>query len=343
MAASWSIRSSRQIWLKAYIVTFVGSLGLLSNPVFAACALPNALTNGQPADASDVMDNFNAVAACADASVQPTGTPVSGQLTVFSGSGSITGGNLSGDVATSGNAVTTLAPSGVAAGSYFRANITVDAKGRITAAANGAGGASWWLQPPAASMFTLDNSDGTNLSLLDDTDVGLTVNSGAPVSSSGQPSRIAYVTLSNPALAWDLKVKMPFSFPATSYSSAGIIVYNSTNNRNLRLMSQTNELLAVSRYSGKGTWSASPYNGGWPSSSRLQWMRIQFDGTNYNFYYSNDGKKWAQIYQETPAAYLTASGGGAGDRVGFFLGLARTTGPEALATVEYWSLTGPGA
>jgi hypothetical protein len=313
---------------------------------FAACTVPNVLTNGQVADASEVMDNFNAVAECTDDALKPSGVPQAGKIAVFSGAQTITGGDLMGDVTTSGGTATSLAPSGVTPGTFTNSVITVDVKGRVTAAASGTGGGgggtNWSLQPPASLMFTLDNSDGINLSLLDDADVGLSVNSGPPVTASQQPSRIAYVTLSNPAAAWDLKVKMPFSFPATNYSIVGLLVYNSANNRSLRLVSQTNEPFSVQRYSAKSTWQSSPYGGGWPSASRLQWTRIQFDGTAYRFYYSNDGKKWAQVYQEAPASYLTASGGGIGDRIGFFISCARTSGPEVLATLEYWSLTGPG-
>lgn len=116
----------------------------------AACYVPHSLANGQVADASKVMDNFDAVAECVDdaanAAVTPSGTPVTGQVTVFSGSKSITGGNLTGDVSTSGGTVTALSATGVTPGTYSSATIAVDAKGRITAAANGTGSAGQpWL------------------------------------------------------------------------------------------------------------------------------------------------------------------------------------------------------
>ena len=51
------------------------------------CTVPNTLVNGQVADATEVMDNFNAVAACADDTkddaVTHEGTPDAGEIAVF--------------------------------------------------------------------------------------------------------------------------------------------------------------------------------------------------------------------------------------------------------------------
>jgi hypothetical protein len=123
------------------MVTIPATLLGASSALAAPCTVPNAIANGQVADATKIMDNFNAVADCAELAVTTTGTPATGTIAVFSGPETVTTGNLSGDVTTSGGTTATLSSSGVTAGTYTNANIIVDAKGRVVSASNGSGGA----------------------------------------------------------------------------------------------------------------------------------------------------------------------------------------------------------
>jgi len=85
----------------------------------AACSVPNQISNGQVADASAVMNNFNALSDCANGNVNPSGSPAAGNLPVFAGPNSITNGNLAGDCVTAGSlSVTCTKTSGTAFG-YF--------------------------------------------------------------------------------------------------------------------------------------------------------------------------------------------------------------------------------
>lgn len=169
------------------VLTFTGSLlATAASAQVPQCTVPNTLVNGQVADASDVMENFNAVANCVDdartearaESVTHEGTPATGEIAVFTSPTGITGGDLTGDVTTSGSTATQLAPSGVAPGTYYNSTITVDAKGRVTAAESGplggGGGSGEWTtlfyQPtytlPAGSFTIVDLTSANEVTVI---------------------------------------------------------------------------------------------------------------------------------------------------------------------------------
>jgi hypothetical protein len=134
-------------------------LASVAGPAKAACTVPNTLTNGQIADASQVMGNFGAVANCADAAVTPSGSPANGNIAIFTGPKTVTGGDLTGDCSTSG---TSLVTCNKASSSQFGVakvdGTTITATGGVISAIGAGGRGYLTLSIPLAPNFATSSN-----------------------------------------------------------------------------------------------------------------------------------------------------------------------------------------
>lgn len=286
-------------------------LALGSSPVMAACTVPNTLSNGQTTDATKVMDNFAAVATCADASA-----PSGGQNTVQfkTSNGSLSGVTLSDGqlaVGTTGGAPqakTLTAGPGIA---------IVNSSGGITISATGSGSANAvdWLNEaavirPSAGNFSLVTSTTApaGASLVP------TVRGMALTTTSIADDTSVMAETTTPSGHWQATMLAVYSGPLSTYSFPAIAVRDSMAHRAVEFgisgMSASTYQFAYTRsIGGQGLDAVAGQTTvtdiGLPPPSQPIWSRLTYDGTNLSWSFSRDGEVFSTAFTISAGDNLT--------------------------------------
>lgn len=304
------------------------------NGARAACPLPNTLTNGQTADATQVMADFNALVTCLNAA-GPGGSGNSIQYNngsgAFAGVGPLTNGQLvigaTGGVPQAQN---------LTAGS----GITItNGPGSITiSSAGGSGGsvspfydaAAIPLTKPTASSFTVANNTGNTGTLTD------MVSRGVTLSTPGVGS--ATTTMEQPIVNSSTFTVTALVYPVGYLNGNwfwGICVKD-TSGKYAAFGFRNQTPVSYFKFSDINTYNSSSTSTGIVNAQNPVWLKLQAASGTFTFSFSFDGEHFNPGWSVSMTDYLSSSLSSVG-----MLILNNSSGRDLPLDVLSWTNTTP--
>lgn len=268
----------------------------------AQCTLPYALTNGQIADAAQVMANFNALANC----IGPGGATNSIQYNnggLLSGVAPLSNGQLV--IGTSGQAPQAQ---GLTAGTGIA---VINGSGSISIAATGteAGHGLYsrlMSQTPTSAGIGLSTWLNQGGATVADNAVGITID--AP--SSGTTANLIGRYMTAPTPPYAITTLIAATRNTTSANGVGIGWYHGTAKLHVFNYGFINApLLRVEKWTNTTTFSAADFTTNNNMFAQPIWLQISDDGTNVSFAFSQDGSFFVTLFSVAKASGFLGSGG----------------------------------
>jgi hypothetical protein len=329
----------RRILAAAFVLT-LSAAALSDHEAMAACTVPNTLTNGTTADATQVMTNFNAVASCtADASNLTSGDVGAGRMTTnlspaLDGAFGSTQGSI---LYRSGSGWTVLTPG--TSGYVLSTNGATAAPSWVAQSGGGGGGGNNPpFSPPVASQFsTWVNQQSA--SLTDNTGAGGPLVITTTQNTGGDSVNAALMAV--PSGSWTLTInasQIGHRGGASNAEPLPIVLYDSVSGMlwTYGLIPNANGVV-VTQYSSPTNWSGSS---NFTDSMFVpqMWYRVKYISSptpTMNFYFSLDGYTWLETYTTT-SLWITPTHFGIG------LDTQSNPGGQLMAVSLYsWSVTSP--